>query len=104
MRATTNRRRRPRFRLLALLGSLLLLAAAAGAQAAGPTNDDCLACHSDTALKREDGRALAFDEKRLAVSVHGVAGLSCTDCHADLAAATEFPHAAKLAVVDCAPC
>ena len=49
---------------------------------AAPTNDDCLTCHEAPALFK---------------SVHGEAGLACTDCHADLARTTEFPHAEKLA-------
>ncbi len=39
-----------------------------------------------------------------AASVHGQAGVSCVDCHRDLAATTDFPHAEKLAPVDCASC
>jgi decaheme cytochrome c component MtrC/MtrF-like protein len=85
---------------LALAAALLALPLAA----AGPSNDDCLACHSDATLKRENGRALAFSPDAYAASVHGKAGASCTDCHQDLATATDFPHAEKLAKVDCAPC
>jgi len=36
-------------------------------------------------------------------SVHGQAGLECGSCHADLAEAAEFPHAAPKAV-DCVSC
>jgi cytochrome c3-like protein len=70
-----------------LLAAALLLAPLA-ARAAGPTSDDCLGCHEQPAFKK---------------SVHGVAGLGCTDCHQDLATA-ELPHAEKLAKVDCSPC
>ncbi|MDL1950800.1 hypothetical protein FBQ97_13435 [Acidobacteria bacterium ACD] len=85
----------------------ILLAAAlfvTGRSAAGPTDDDCLACHDDPALAREDGRALKLDRTALAASVHGEAGLSCVDCHADLSSATEFPHEARLAPAACEAC
>jgi len=36
--------------------------------------------------------------------VHGQAGLSCVDCHADLAHATEFPHPEKPGAPQCASC
>jgi hypothetical protein len=82
---------------------LLALALPLAAAAAGPTNDDCLTCHSDATLKRDDGRPIRFSQETHAASVHGQAGLACTDCHQDLAAA-ELPHGAKLAKVDCTPC
>lgn len=62
------------------------LAAWAAAAAAGPTDEDCLACHSGGAL---DDAKLDVDAKMLGASVH--AGMSCTDCHADLAGA-DLPH------------
>lgn len=70
-----------------------LLLAAAGAlsvtsKAAPPTNDDCLSCHEKPLVPE---------------SVHAEAGLSCTDCHADLAAA-ELPHGEGLAKVECKSC
>jgi len=98
-----------------LLTALLLAIglASAGATAAkpkptptpppAPTNDDCLACHGDAALKRDNGKALDFSAESYAKSVHGVAGASCTDCHADLATA-ELPHGEKVAPVACATC
>lgn len=94
-----------RFRWLAAAGLLALAAALPGRDAvAAPSDDDCLACHDDAALAREDGRPLAFDKKALSGSIHGQAGLSCVDCHADLAAVTDFPHEAKLAKAACAAC
>lgn len=72
---------------------LLLLAAlslpAFAARAAGPTDVDCVACH--------DGVSLGS-------SIHAQVGLSCLDCHADLATVAEFPHAEKLAPANCAAC
>lgn len=95
--------RKARARFLALL--ILGVGGLSGSvHAAGPTNEDCLSCHGDTTLKRGDGRALAFSAEAFAASIHGQAGASCTDCHADLAATTDFPHAEKLASVRCAAC
>lgn len=76
--------------------------AAASAQPAPPTPDDCLACHSDTALKREKaGTSVTVTKEVFAASVH--APLACVDCHADLAKA-ELPHPETLAKVDCSSC
>jgi len=83
--------------LLVLLGGALLPAAAAP-----PTNDDCLACHGDE-VDGAGGRKLAPVGAAFAASIHGQAGASCVDCHADLAKA-ELPHDEKLARVDCSPC
>jgi predicted CxxxxCH...CXXCH cytochrome family protein len=72
------------------------------AAAAPPTNDDCLTCHAEE-VERADGRKIAPVGAPFAASIHGEAGVSCVDCHADLAKA-ELPHAEKLARVDCSPC
>ncbi len=97
-----------RIRSLLLAAALALIAAVptvAGAQAVKPpTNDDCLACHGDSSAARDDGRSIAVLPDVLGASVHGVAGLACVDCHADLATVTDFPHAAKLAPAACAAC
>ncbi len=75
----------------------------ASAQAAkAPANDDCLACHGDKDVKRENGTSIAVDDKVFAASKHGP--LDCVDCHKDLAKVQEFPHPEKLAKVDCASC
>ena len=78
-------------------------ATAAGTAAAAPasTNEDCLACHSDTSLKRANNSPLTVDSTIFGASIH--APLSCTDCHQDLAAA-ELPHAEKLAPAACGSC
>lgn len=86
----------------------LLLTATAAFSAATPvkppTNEDCQTCHSDSGAKRADGRSLFVPDKKFAASVHGAAGLSCVDCHADLAKTADFPHRARLKPVDCASC
>jgi hypothetical protein len=83
--------------------ALALLAARAPAWAQ-PATDDCLACHGDPAATREDGRSMAVPPEVFASSVHGGLGLSCVDCHADLATLTEYPHPVPLAPPSCATC
>ncbi len=83
-----------------------LLLAPAGARAAqnvkAPSNDDCLACHSDPEAKRESGSSIAVLPEPFGKSVHGP--MSCVDCHVDLATTADFPHRAKLKKVDCGSC
>ena len=76
-------------------------ACAIAAAPPAPTNQDCLDCHAEPTLAREDGRSLHVPKEAFEGSVHGV--LSCTNCHSDLAAA-ELPHSTPLAKVDCAAC
>jgi nitrate/TMAO reductase-like tetraheme cytochrome c subunit len=80
-------------------------AALATAQAGKPAaNEDCLSCHGDADAKRSDSRPIFVAKEKFAASVHGQAGVSCVDCHADLVKTTEFPHAEKLARAQCASC
>ena len=76
--------------------------AAAPPAPVAPANTDCLACHEDDAAVRGDGRPVVVKQATFEKSIHG--GLACVDCHQDLAALAEFPHAEKLAKVDCATC
>ena len=98
-----------------LLFSVWVLLAAAGAAAAGPlapqktapkppSNDDCLACHSDAGAVRSNGTSVTVKPDVFGASIHGGAGVACIDCHADLAKATEFPHAEKLQPAQCVSC
>ena len=80
--------------LLVVLAASFALAATASAKP--PTDDDCLACHSEPA-----GKGKKAPQKALAASVHGEAGASCVDCHADL---TKLPHGSKVAPADCTSC
>lgn len=91
------------------LGSFLSLlslpcsqAWAATPKARAPSNDDCLGCHNDPGLTRENGSSVAVPEGAFTSSVHG--SLSCVDCHADLASTASFPHPSKLRPVDCGSC
>jgi nitrate/TMAO reductase-like tetraheme cytochrome c subunit len=66
-----------------------------------PANEDCLACHGDASLKRDDGRSLALEAKTFEASTHGP--MACVDCHRDLAK-SELPHEPTLARVQCGSC
>lgn len=89
--------------LIPLVLGGLVLALPARSVPPAPTNDDCFACHDDATAQRADGTSIAVAGKDFGASVHGEAGLSCTDCHADLAKA-ELPHAEKLAPPECSTC
>ncbi|MFZ1915974.1 MAG: hypothetical protein WAU58_00245 [Terriglobales bacterium] len=83
---------------------LLFATVAPTARAAGPTNDDCLACHSDKTMTVKRGNrtvSLFVDAKRFGTSVHGV--LSCTSCHASLDG-KDLPHDPGVAPVQCGAC
>ena len=91
--------------LCAGLAAAVLLTGA-GAGAAGPSNSDCLDCHSDREMIMTNAAgkvvSLYVDTNRLARSVH--ADADCTDCHADLAD-RDLPHDdIKLKPVVCAEC
>jgi hypothetical protein len=86
-----------RFFIILLVGSRLNVAYA-------QENSDCLACHGDKSLTRQQkGRAVSLyvNEKRFGSSIHG--GLTCVSCHTDLAG-KDLPHEAPLARVDCGAC
>jgi nitrate/TMAO reductase-like tetraheme cytochrome c subunit len=69
-----------------------------------PANDDCLVCHGEPSTIRADGRPVVVAPAAFNASVHGTLGMTCVDCHADLAHTTDFPHAERLARVNCATC
>jgi predicted CXXCH cytochrome family protein len=98
-------------RMLPTLIGVCLLAVGGGAAWAAPidpakppTNEDCLMCHSDPTAARADGRLVAVKPDAFASSIHGQSGAACIDCHADLAAVTEWPHAERLKPAQCATC
>jgi len=93
--------------LRTLIAAAFFAAAAlspAAAATPAPTNEDCQACHGDAGAKAGDGRSVFVAEKKYAASIHGQAGVSCVDCHADLAKTSDFPHKERLKPVDCAAC
>jgi Cytochrome c552 len=54
---------------------------------------ECLDCHgepgSSVEFKNGEQRDVTIDKKAWEASVHGSAGLGCTDCHSDI---SEYPH------------
>ena len=69
-----------------------------------PTNEVCLACHGNAGFAGSDGRSLAVDPAKFERSIHGQLTLTCVDCHSDLKTLRDFPHAEKLARVNCGAC
>lgn len=87
-----------------LTGSVVVAQRAAQPAPPPPDNATCLACHEDPSLVSAAGRKLSVDPEKYTASLHGTMGMACVDCHADLKAARDFPHAEKLAPVNCASC
>lgn len=93
--------------VLVVLVLLFSIAAGAGARSApkhpaGMSNQDCLACHNDPSLtKEDDGKqvSLQVEDAKFKVSVHNAFG--CTDCHTDIKA---FPHDPTPRKPVCASC
>jgi len=82
---------------------LVLLLGAAAMAAQKPTNDDCLACHGDASLsKDENGKpvSLYVDPQKFKDSMHG-GMFTCVDCHTDVKTS---PHENTPAKVSCATC
>jgi cytochrome b subunit of formate dehydrogenase len=90
---------------LFLVAALAATGFAQGKSAAKPkfTNDDCLACHNDPSMtKDENGKqvSLAVDEKKFLASIHGQM-FTCVDCHTDV---KEIPHSTTPSKPSCAQC
>src|SRR5262245_39882332 len=88
-----------------LLGLALAGIAAWGAQKPlpKPANDECLACHGDTTLsKEENGKTVSLyvNPDSFKASIHG-AMFQCVDCHADIKSS---PHESTPAKISCAQC
>lgn len=67
------------------------------------SDEECLACHTDPDVVSGE-RSLFVDQEKFASSVHGMAGFSCVDCHADLAGFEDYPHEEDLRDVRCSEC
>src|SRR5208283_1081340 len=81
---------------------MALAAPKGAAKAAKMSNDDCLACHSDPTLaKDENGKQISLhvDDAKFKGSIHS--SFRCTDCHTDIKA---FPHDPTPAKPVCATC
>lgn len=98
-RAENDSLSRLRAGFVLLLVFLAAFALANTASAKPPTDEDCLACHSEAS-----GKGKKPPKTALAASVHSDAGLACTDCHADLAKLKELPHGSKVKPVACSSC
>ena len=88
------------FFLSLVASALLLFPVVALAQ----SDEDCLACHEDKDLKSEAGKTMSVDRSGFESSIHGQAGISCLDCHADLRKAQDYPHESPLQPVACGQC
>ncbi|MCL5267720.1 MAG: cytochrome c3 family protein [Bacteroidetes bacterium] len=87
-----------------LLGSILIIGAARISRA--QSNDDCLACHSDSTLTMQSkGKTVSLyvNPDVFKSSVHGDAGLSCVDCHQGFSA-DDVPHKQTTPNVSCDQC
>jgi len=65
----------------------------------------CVSCHSDEAALSDAGdraKQLVVTDQALVGSIHE--GLSCTDCHVDLAGDPPIPHPPDLAPASCDTC
>ena len=92
--------------LLALLSSCLIASTAYAIE-----NDECMECHSDDSLERNESEGmkedLYIDYTNFKYSVHNVNGVTCVDCHSDIEELNwdnEVPHPTSLAMVDCDGC
>jgi cytochrome b subunit of formate dehydrogenase len=87
---------------IAVLAFLLAASALAASKAAKMSNEECLACHNDATLtKDENGKpvSLHVDDAAFKASIHST--FACTDCHSDIKA---FPHEPAPAKPVCATC
>ena len=79
------------------------LALATNKPAPKPTNDECLACHSDATLTHDvNGKpvSLSVDPQKFKDSIHG-SMFTCVDCHTDVKTA---PHEQTPAKITCGTC
>ena len=97
--ARIRREARAGARLTLLLAVVALTMPSARGRAA-TSDSECMACHSsdDIAPVGVAGSPALYEK-----SIHAAVGLTCTDCHQDLADA-EMPHAEKLAPAKCDSC
>jgi formate dehydrogenase gamma subunit len=85
---------------------LLLLVVLVCSPGFAQEDDLCWACHADADIfdGTEDASRLVVREEEYFASMHGEAGVTCVDCHADLADSEDFPHADELQPADCSAC
>lgn len=87
--------------LLLSLAWVLAPTRAAAKPKARPLKQDeaCLACHGTPGMKSDKGENISINPTKHAASAHGVLG--CQDCHTSI---KDFPHPAKVAMVQCVTC
>ncbi|MCC6153709.1 MAG: cytochrome b/b6 domain-containing protein [Candidatus Hydrogenedentes bacterium] len=87
----------------ALLVWWAVLMLAPAAVYAAPSDEDCMACHSDPNLTKDMGngvtKSMYLDAAVFTESIHGAIG--CVACHADI---VEVPHDPDLKPVNCGEC
>ena len=86
----------------ASLFALPAIAAFAPKTPSKPANDECLACHNDSALSKDEGGkpvSLYVNDQHYKASIHSI--FSCVDCHTDVKTS---PHEATPAKITCAQC
>ena len=67
-----------------------------------PANEECLACHGDSTLTKEDNGkqvSLYVNQEHFKNSIHSM--FNCVDCHTDV---TQSPHETTPAKLSCAQC
>jgi hypothetical protein len=98
--------RRMGFKVRFLLFPFFVFLSLGGFSAQAAENADCLNCHKNPRLSKgkKDGSLLSLyvNEEGFKASVHGAAGMGCTDCHQE--AKPTFHPAAGFPEVGCATC
>jgi cytochrome b subunit of formate dehydrogenase len=67
-----------------------------------PANEECLACHSDSTMSKDEGGkpvSLYVNDEHFKASIHSM--FNCVDCHTDVKTS---PHEATPAKISCAQC
>ena len=86
----------------ASLFALPAIAAFAPKTPSKPANDECLACHNDSTLSKDEGGKLVslyVNDQHYKASIHSI--FNCVDCHTDVKTS---PHEATPAKITCAQC
>lgn len=93
---------------LCCMASIVFIAAA---NAAAIENQECMECHNDSSLTRQESEGmrqeLYLDYEKFKYSVHNVNGIGCTDCHTAIDSLDydkEMPHSVALAAPRCYDC
>jgi cytochrome b subunit of formate dehydrogenase len=85
--------------LLFLMFALMPLSLVAQTRVPHLPDQPCLACHGQPGFTSSDGKSISINPVKRTASVHGIVG--CKDCHSTIKG---YPHAAKVAKVQCSTC